>query len=58
MTEGDAAFLKPRVLIPFIIITLIWGSTWIVIRDQLGPVPAAWSITYRYMIAAAAIEAL
>jgi drug/metabolite transporter (DMT)-like permease len=55
VTEGDGAFLKPRVLIPFIIITLIWGSTWIVIRDQLGPVPAAWSITYRYMIAAAAM---
>ena len=57
MTEGDGAFLKPRVLIPFIVITLIWGSTWIVIRDQLGPVPAAWSITYRYMIAVAAMFA-
>ena len=57
MTEHDGAFLKPRVLIPFIIITLIWGSTWIVIRDQLGPVPAAWSITYRYLIAAAAMFA-
>ena len=57
MTEHDRAFLKPRVLLPFITITVIWGSTWIVIRDQLGPVPAAWSITYRYMIAAAAMFA-
>ena len=57
MTDGDGAFLKPRVLVPFIIITLIWGSTWIVIRDQLGPVPAAWSITYRYIIAVAAMFA-
>ena len=57
MTEHDGAFLKPRVLIPFIVITLIWGSTWIVIRDQLGPVPPAWSITYRYVIAAAAMFA-
>lgn len=49
--------LTPRVLVPFIIITLIWGSTWIVIRDQLGPVPPTWSITYRYVIACAAMFA-
>ncbi|HEX8401518.1 MAG TPA: DMT family transporter [Allosphingosinicella sp.] len=39
------------------LITLIWGSTWIVIRDQLGPVPATWSVTYRYVIACAAMFA-
>ncbi len=55
MTEHDNAFLRPRVLVPFVIITLIWGSTWIVIKDQLGPVPPSWSITYRYMIACAAM---
>ena len=48
-------FRNPRVLLPFILITLIWGSTWIVIKDQLGVVPPGWSITYRYMIAAAAM---
>jgi drug/metabolite transporter (DMT)-like permease len=57
VTEHDRAFLKPRVLIPFIIITLIWGSTWIVIRDQLGTVPPTWSVTYRYIIACAAMFA-
>jgi drug/metabolite transporter (DMT)-like permease len=46
------------VVIPFIIFTAIWGSTWIVIRDQLGTVPAQWSITYRFVIAAAAMAAL
>jgi drug/metabolite transporter (DMT)-like permease len=51
----SGSFAEPRVLIPFIIITLIWGSTWIVIRDQLGPVPATWSVTYRYVIACAAM---
>nr|WP_276591716.1 DMT family transporter [Sphingomicrobium nitratireducens] len=40
------------VVIPFIIFTAIWGSTWIVIRDQLGVVPAQWSVAYRFMIAA------
>ena len=43
------------IVIPFIIFTSIWGSTWIVIRDQLGAVPAHWSITYRFIIAAAAM---
>ena len=57
MSEHDRAFLRPRVLIPFIIITIIWGSTWIVIRDQLGPVPPTWSVTYRYIIACAAMFA-
>ena len=43
------------VLIPFIIFTAIWGSTWIVIRGQLGTVPPQWSVTYRFFIAAAAM---
>ena len=50
---------EPRIdrtiVIPFIIFTLIWGSTWIVIRDQLGVVPAQWSVTYRFALAAVAM---
>jgi drug/metabolite transporter (DMT)-like permease len=46
------------VIFPFIIFTLIWGSTWIVIRDQLGTVPPQWSVTYRFVIAAAAMFAI
>ena len=46
------------VAIPFAIFTIIWGTTWIVIRDQLGTVPAQWSVTYRFMIAAVAMAAL
>ncbi|MCW3797979.1 EamA family transporter [Sphingomonas sp. BN140010] len=46
------------VLLPFTIFTLIWGSTWIVIRDQLGAVPPQWSVTYRFIIAAAAMFAI
>ncbi|HEY0149977.1 MAG TPA: DMT family transporter [Allosphingosinicella sp.] len=45
-------------LFPFLLITVIWGSTWLVIRDQLGTVPAGWSVTYRFIIAAAAMFAL
>ena len=43
------------VFIPFIIFTGIWGSTWIVIRDQLGVVPPQWSVTYRFVIATVAM---
>ncbi len=46
------------IVIPFIVFTSIWGTTWIVIRDQLGEVPAQWSITYRFLIAAAAMAAV
>jgi len=43
------------VAIPFVIFTAIWGSTWIVIRGQLGTVPPQWSVTYRFAIAALAM---
>jgi drug/metabolite transporter (DMT)-like permease len=47
-----------EVILPFIIFTAIWGSTWIVIRDQLGTVAPQWSVTYRFIIAAAAMAAV
>jgi drug/metabolite transporter (DMT)-like permease len=46
------------VTLPFIIFTAIWGSTWIVIRTQLGAVPPQWSVTYRFAIAAIAMAAV
>ena len=52
MTERRADL---SVVIPFLIFTGIWGSTWIVIRDQLGVVPPQWSVTYRFIIATAAM---
>lgn len=51
MTEQPPSILAPRILIPFILVTLIWGTTWIVIRDQLGVVPPSWSVTYRFLLA-------
>jgi drug/metabolite transporter (DMT)-like permease len=50
MPDRQSLF-QPRVLFPFLLITLIWGSTWIVIKDQLGVVPPTWSVTYRFVIA-------
>jgi drug/metabolite transporter (DMT)-like permease len=51
----DSGLGDPKVLFPFILITLIWGSTWIVIKDQLGSVPPVWSVSYRFIIAATAM---
>jgi drug/metabolite transporter (DMT)-like permease len=53
-----ATFRDPKVLLPFLLITLIWGSTWIVIKDQLGTVPAVWSVSYRFYVAGAAMLAI
>ncbi len=55
VSSNDAAepsFLSPRIFFPFLLVSLIWGSTWLVIRDQLSIVPASWSVTYRFAIAA------
>ena len=49
---SNGALTQPRVLIPFLIVSVIWGSTWFVIHDQLGVVPATWSVAYRFAIAA------
>jgi drug/metabolite transporter (DMT)-like permease len=48
---AEPGLFTPRVFIPFMLVTLIWGSTWLVIRDQLGVVPATWSVSYRFGIA-------
>ncbi|MET0372089.1 MAG: EamA family transporter [Sphingobium sp.] len=45
------------IVLPFILVTLIWSSTWIVIRDQLGTVPASWSVCYRFLVAGIAMFA-
>lgn len=55
--SAPAGLLAPRVLAPFLLITLIWGSTWIVITGQLGVVPPSWSVAYRFLIGAAAMFA-
>lgn len=45
--------LRARVVIPFVVVTLIWGSTWLVIKDQVSVVPASWSVTWRFALACA-----
>ena len=49
------ALLRPQVAIPFLLVALIWGSTWFVIRDQLTAAPPSWSVAYRFAIATVAM---
>jgi drug/metabolite transporter (DMT)-like permease len=50
--------LSPRVLIPFMLTGIIWGSTWFVITGQIAGVSAAWGVFYRFMLATPALFAL
>jgi drug/metabolite transporter (DMT)-like permease len=45
------ALLRPEIALPFLLVALIWGSTWFVIKDQLAAAPPSWSVTYRFAIA-------
>ncbi|MCW3837188.1 DMT family transporter [Sphingomonas canadensis] len=53
MTAARTA--RAPVILPFVAVCLVWGSTWIVIRDQLAVVPPSWSVAYRFAIAGAAM---
>ncbi len=52
------ALLRLDIALPFLIVAVIWGSTWLVIKDQLGTAPPSWSVTYRFGIAAIGMFAL
>ena len=43
---------------PFLLVALIWGSTWIVIKGQIGAVPPGWTITWRFLLAGVAMFAV
>jgi len=49
------ALLRPRIAIPFVLVALIWGSTWYVITGQIAQVPPSWSVTYRFALATPAM---
>ena len=56
-SEAESLF-TPRNFAAFLLVSLIWGGTWLVIRDQIASVPASWSISYRFVIAALGMFAL
>ena len=56
--SGGESLFTPRNLAAFLLVSVIWGGTWLVIRDQISTVPASWSITWRFVVAAAGMFAL
>ena len=58
MKDAHQSRIDSSIIIPFVIFTLIWGSTWLVIRGQIDTVPAQWSVTYRFAMAALAMAAV
>ncbi len=57
-TREEPSMLSARVLVPFLLVSLIWGSTWLVIKDQISSVPPTWSVSYRFGVAAIGMFAL
>ena len=55
---APASFFQLRIALPFALVALIWGSTWWVITGQINGVPAAWSVTVRFAMAAPAMALL
>lgn len=56
--SGDASHSRGRTICAFVLVTLIWGSTWLVIKDQISEVPPSWTVTWRFMLAALGMFAL
>lgn len=40
--------MSPRAILQFLTVVVIWGTTWIVIKYQLGTVNPSWSVAYRF----------
>ena len=51
-------WLDPKIALPFILVALIWGSTWYVITGQIGDVAPSWSIALRFALATPAMFAV
>jgi drug/metabolite transporter (DMT)-like permease len=47
-----------RNIAAFIVLALVWGSTWLVIKDQISVVHPAWSVTWRFLLAGVVMLAL
>ena len=52
------ALLRWRIAAPFLLVALIWGSTWYVITGQISQVPPSWSVAFRFALATPAMFAL
>jgi drug/metabolite transporter (DMT)-like permease len=49
------SLLRPAIALPFLLVVLIWGSTWFVILGQNDAAPTSWSVTWRFALATPAM---
>ena len=49
------ALLRPQIVLPFLLVGVIWGSTWWVITGQIEGVAPSWSIALRFSLACPAM---
>lgn len=54
-TPAPHALLRPAIAIPFLLVSLIWGSTWFVITTQIDDVTPFWSVVFRFALATPAM---
>jgi drug/metabolite transporter (DMT)-like permease len=58
MSQPPPSLLSARIAVPFLLVSLIWGSTWVVIADQIKTQPPLWSVVWRFAPACLAAFAL
>ena len=58
MSQTNAGPAQARNIAAFVLLTLIWGSTWLVIKDQISAVPVGWTVTWRFALASVGMFAL
>lgn len=49
--------MSTRAILQFLTVVVIWGTTWIVIKFQLGTVNPSWSVSYRFATGGVALLA-
>jgi drug/metabolite transporter (DMT)-like permease len=55
VSTTEHSLLRPAIALPFLLVVLIWGSTWFVILGQNDAAPASWSVTWRFLLATPAM---
>jgi drug/metabolite transporter (DMT)-like permease len=63
LRRGDDKLMSERhartsTIIAFAIVSLVWGSTWLVIKYQISAIPPGWTITWRFLVASVAMIVL
>ncbi len=58
MSGAAAGRSEARNIAAFAVLALVWGSTWLVIKDQISAVPVGWTVTWRFAVATVGMFAL